>query len=396
MSGPLDWIDGELWSLEEAGLIRQRREVTPRAGGRCRVGSRELLNFASNDYLDLARDPRVVTAARAALDEAGVGASASALVSGRTCFHVALEERLARFEGQPAAVLFPTGFAANVATIGALAGEGDAILSDQLNHASLIDGCRLSRARLEVYRHNDLNDLEQRLKASRTTGRRLIVTDSIFGMDGSLAPLPELCQLAERRGAMLVIDEAHATGVFGENGRGLAEHFGVEHRVTVRIGTLSKAIGAMGGFVAGSRPLIDWLWNRARTQIYSTALPPSVCAAAVAAIEIIESEPERRQNLLRHSDDFRRQIAARGIETVAGSVGPIVPIILETPGRAVEAAWQLERAGFLVAAIRPPTVPSGTSRLRISLTSAHQPADLERLATALDLVLKEWPQPRAP
>jgi 8-amino-7-oxononanoate synthase len=387
MSDPLNWINGELQALEAAGLLRRRREVTPLAAGRCLVDGRELLNFASNDYLNLARDPVVIAAARAALDETGVGAGASALVSGRTCWHVALEERLARFELQPAAVLFPTGFAANVATICALASEGDTIFSDRLNHASLIDGCRLSRARLQIFRHDDLAGLEDGLKNCPATGRRLIGTDSVFGMDGTLAPLPHLCALAERFDAMLVVDEAHATGVFGENGRGIAEFFDLEHRVTVRVGTLSKAIGALGGFVAGPQPLIDWLWNRARTQIYSTALPASVCAAATAAVDLIEAEPHRRLILLQRASEFRRQLAACGIETLASSIGPIVPIIVQTPGRAVQAARQLEDEGFLVAAIRPPTVPEGTSRLRISLTAAHQPADLDRLVAALERVL---------
>jgi 7-keto-8-aminopelargonate synthetase-like enzyme len=216
----------------------------------------------------------------------------------------------------------------------------------------------------------------------------LIVTDSVFGMDGTLAPLPELCALAERFDAMLVVDEAHATGVFGEKGRGVAELFGIEHRVTVRVGTLSKAIGALGGFVAGPQPLIDWLWNRCRTQIYSTALPACICAAAIAAIDIIAVEPDRRRNLLQRASEFRRQIANCGIETPAKSTGPIVPIILQTPGRAVEVARQLEDEGFLVAAIRPPTVPDGTSRLRISLTSAHNPADLEKLVAGLGRVLQ--------
>jgi 8-amino-7-oxononanoate synthase len=389
MSGPLNWIDGELQSLEAAGLLRRRREVTPLADGRCRVDGRELLNFASNDYLNLARDPLVIAAARAALDEIGVGAGASALVSGRTRWHVALEERLARFESQPAAVLFPSGFAANVATICALASEGDAIFSDRLNHASLIDGCRLSRARLQLYRHDDLAGLEEGLKSCPATGRRLIVTDSIFGMDGTLARLPDLCALAERFEVTLVVDEAHATGVFGENGRGVTEHFGVERRVAVRVGTLSKAIGALGGFVAGPEPLIDWLWNRARTQIYSTALPPCVCAAAIAAVDLIEAEPPRRRRLLQRASEFRRQIADFGIETTANSTGPIVPIIMQAPGRTVQAAQQLEDEGFLVAAIRPPTVPEGTSRLRISLTSAHQPVDLEKLASALGRVVQQ-------
>jgi 8-amino-7-oxononanoate synthase len=386
MTDPLHWIDDDLQALDRQGLRRKRRTVTPLAGGRCLVDDRELLNFACNDYLDLAHDPRVVAAARDALDRAGAGATASALVSGRTPWHVELEDRLARFERQPAAVLFPTGFAANAGTIAALAGPDDTIFSDRLNHASLIDGCRLSQAQVRVYRHDDLTGLEDALKCPET-GRRLIVTDSVFSMDGDLAPLPQLCDLAERFGAFLVVDEAHGSGVFGEGGRGVAELLGVEDRVPVRVGTLSKAVGALGGFVAGPQALIDWLWNRARTQIYSTALPPSICAAAIAAIGIVESEPQRRQHLLQIAGEFRQQLREARIATIENSVGPIVPIVLQTPDRAMQVAGQLERQGFLVAAIRPPTVPAGTSRLRVSLSSGHTSANIERLAVALKTVL---------
>src|SRR5579872_2513741 len=339
---PLDWIDDELGMLETGNLLRRRREVTALACGRCAIDGRELLNFASNDYLDLAHDPRVIAAAREALDSGSVGAGASALVSGRSVWHKSLEERLARFEGQPAAVLFPTGYAANVGTICPLAGSEDVIFSDRLNHASLIDGCRLSGARVHVYRHDDLARLESELGKETSARRRLIVTDSVFSMDGDLAPLGELCDLADRFDALLVIDEAHATGVFGKLGRGVAELCGVESRNIVCIGTLSKAIGAQGGFVAGPQPLVDWLWNRARTQMFSTALPPAVCAAATAAIGIIESEPGRREHLLRLSEHFRRQLGELGIEPPASSTGPIVPIVLSAPERALAAARRLE------------------------------------------------------
>jgi 8-amino-7-oxononanoate synthase len=383
MIDPLGWIDDELQALDRQGLRRRRRETTPLADGRCRVDGRELLNFSSNDYLNLAHDPQVVAAAREALDRAGAGATASALVSGRTPWHVDLENRLARFERQAAALLFPSGFAANVGTICALAGKDDTIFSDRLNHASLIDGCRLSHAQVRIYGHDDLAELEDGLRKCPASGRRLIVTDSVFSMDGDLAPLPELCDLAERFRAILIVDEAHATGVLGDGGRGVAELLGVEERVTVRVGTLSKAVGALGGFVAGSQPLVDWLWNRARPQIYSTALPPAVCAAARAAIDIIEAEPERRRYLLQLAGEFRRKLIEAGIPTVRNGVGPIVPILLETPDRAMHAARQVEQEGFLVAAIRPPTVPAGTSRLRFTLPSGHKPADVEALVGAL-------------
>jgi 8-amino-7-oxononanoate synthase len=266
------------------------------------------------------------------------------------------------------------------------------IFSDNLNHASLIDGCRLSGARVRIYRHDDLAGLEDDLEKYSLHGvetrRRLIVTDSVFSMDGDLAPLAELCNLAERFDVILIVDEAHATGVFGVNGRGVAELMGVEHRIALRVGTLSKGIGALGGFVAGPQVLIDWLWNRARTQIFSTALPPSICAAATEAIRIIETEPERRQRLLHTAADLRHRLVDAGIETVPHAAGPIVPVILHTPERAIQVARQLEAAGFLVGAIRPPTVPQGTSRLRITLSSGHEPADIDRLVAALAVALE--------
>jgi 7-keto-8-aminopelargonate synthetase-like enzyme len=257
---------------------------------------------------------------------------------------------LASFERQPAAILFPTGFAANSGTISALVGAGDAVFCDRFNHASLVDGCRTSGARLRVYRRPDWELLERELKKTRESGKRLIVTDGVFSMDGDLAPLPELCDLAERYDAMLLVDEAHGTGVFGPGGRGAAELQGVEHRVTVRVGTLSKALGSLGGFVAGSQELVDWLWNNARTQIYSTALPPAACAAAAAAIDIIVAEPERRARLRELSMRFREQLAAAEIPTIAGSTGPIVPVVLGSPERAMQVAGQLEERGFLVGA----------------------------------------------
>ena len=369
--------------LTRQGLRRERRSFTPLPDGRCRIGDRTLVNFASNDYLNLAHDPRLRDAARQALDETGSGAAASALVCGRSEWHERLEARLAAFEQQEAAILFPTGYAANVGTIAALAGPDDLVCCDRLNHASLVDGSRLSRAKLLVYRHDRLDRLARALHKASTRRRRFIVTDSVFSMDGVLAPLRALCELADKFDATLIIDEAHATGIFGEHGRGVAEQAGVEHRRVVRIGTLSKAIGTLGGFVAGPQPLVDWLWNTARTQMFSTALPPAVCAAAIAALEIIAAEPERRERLHALAAGLRQRLQAAGIRTVPHSTGPIVPIVMGLPEQAVGAARRLEEAGFLVAAIRPPTVPRGTSRLRISLTCGHSDDDIERLARAL-------------
>jgi 8-amino-7-oxononanoate synthase len=340
-------------------------------------------NFASNDYLGLAADPRLANAANAVLSEAGVGARASALVAGRTAWHERLEQTLARFEGQEAAILFPTGYAANVGTIAALIEEEDVVFCDRLNHASLIDGCRLSGAKLRVFRHRELETLERELGKASQFRRRLIVTDAHFSMDGDLAPLLELCDLAERFEADVLVDEAHGTGVFGERGRGVCEHLGVENRVAVRVGTLSKAIGTLGGFVAGPQSLMDWLWNKARPQIFSTALPPAICAAATAAIEIIPTEPELRARLWRNCEFMRRELAQSKIDVWPNSVGPVIPIVLGNPDAVILAQRKLEDRGCLAAAIRPPTVPQGTSRLRISLSAAHDEAALQQLTEAL-------------
>jgi 8-amino-7-oxononanoate synthase len=364
----LDWIESELARWETAGLRRTRRTTTPLGNGWMNVDGRRLLNLASNDYLCLAGHERLKEAAREALQDGGVGARASALVTGRTIWHDRLERRLAEFEQAEAALLFPTGYAANVGVITSLVDRDDSVFCDRLNHASLIDGCRLSGARLHLFRHSDLEALENELRKSVERRRRLIVVDSVFSMDGDTAPLAELLALAERFDAMLLIDEAHATGVLGRTGRGLAEHLGVESARLVRVGTLSKAIGCQGGFVVGSRVLIDWLWNRARPQVFSTALPPAIAAAAVAALDIIEQEPQRRERLQSLSKHLRRRVTEAGFTMPRTDiVTPIVPVILHDPVVTLRAAARLEDEGFLVGAIRPPSVPTGMSRLRISL-----------------------------
>lgn len=378
----LDWIADDLRQLSLQGLLRQQREVVPLTDGRCRVDGVDVWDCASNDYLDLARDSRVAAAAAAAIASHGVGATASPLVCGRTDLHRQLEQALARFEGAEAAIVFPTGMAANVGTVSALACRDDVVFCDRLNHASLVDGCRLSGAKLRVYHHSELTRLDEWL-AKENARRKFIVTDSVFSMDGDLAPLPELCEIAERHSAALIVDEAHGTGVFGEHGRGVAELLGVEDRIAVRIGTLSKAVGTLGGFVTGPQSLIDYLWNKARTQIYSTALPPAVCVAAATAIQIIATEPDRRVRLQQNAAYFRQRLNAAGVTTYPGSAGPIVPIVLQDPLAAMTVAGQLFEDGFLVGAIRPPTVPRGTSRLRITLRSSLPTELLEEFAIAV-------------
>lgn len=389
----LDWIPSELSRLEREGLSRQRR-VMRCADGWCEVDGRRLRDFASNDYLGLAQDPRVINAAREALRTAGAGGRASALVTGRGEWQERLERRLSEFEGTEAALVFPTGYAANVGTIAALVGPGDLVCSDRLNHASLIDGCRVSRATIEVYPHGDAAALETQivrwtrardLSVSSTgrTPRKLIVTDSIFSMDGDAAPLRKLTEVSRRQGAMLLVDEAHATGVLGKRGRGLTEELAIESADLIKVGTLSKAIGSQGGFVAGSQKLIDWLHNTARTQVFSTALAPPACVSALAAIDLIEQEPERRTKLQRHANLLRERLTAAGLNVLSGDAAPIVPVVVGSPEDVIRAGELLEQAGFLVAAIRPPSVPPGTSRLRVSLSAIHTEDDVERLTEAI-------------
>jgi 8-amino-7-oxononanoate synthase len=379
-----NWITDELAAWELAGLRRARRATRPLPSGMIEVNGRSLLNLAANDYLCLAGDDRLAQAARSVLSESGVGSRASALVSGRTIWHEQLERRLAQFEHAESALLFPTGYAANVGTITALVDRDDSVFCDRLNHASLIDGCRLSGARLHVIPHLDLAVLEEELGKARSRRRRLIVTDSVFSMDGDVADLPELIPLAEQYDAMLLLDEAHTTGVLGTGGRGLVEHFGIHSDRLIRVGTLSKALGCLGGFVVGPQSLVDWLWNKARPQIFSTALPPAIAAAACAAIDIIECEPEPRQRLALLSNELRSRLAKGGLRIPKTRLStPIIPVVLEEEQRTLQAAAQLEEAGFLVAAIRPPTVPAGSARLRVSLHSQVTDEQLDRLTEHL-------------
>jgi 8-amino-7-oxononanoate synthase len=380
---PFDWVAAALDELRAEGLLRHKQVVTPRPGGRCVIEGREYVNFATNDYLDLAGDRRLAEAASQALQEAGVGARASGLVTGHTPWHQQLEERIARFEETEAAVLFPTGYAANLGALTSLAGRGDLVCGDRLNHASLIDGCRLCGATFRVYPHKDVHRLEHELDKHRSARRRLIVTDSLFSMDGDVAPLAELSDVAARHHAMLLIDEAHATGVVGRTGRGVAQSYNLEPGSCVRVGTLSKALGAQGGFAAGTRPVIDWLVNSARPQFFSTALSPPLCAAALRAFDIVDQEPQRRERLHRLCRQLREGLLREGISTTSEDFSPIVPVVVGDPQQAVNLSVSLRGRGFLVPAIRPPSVPRGTSRLRISVSAAHRCEDIDALCAVL-------------
>ena len=379
---PLAWIEDQLAAWTARGLRRTLKRRDTRQSAAVEIDGRRLVNFSSNDYLGLAAEPALAQAATKAAKEHGWGSGASPLVTGRSNLHAELEQRLAEFEGTEAALLFPTGFAANVGTVSTLACQGDVIFSDAKNHASLIDGTRLSAAEVVVYPHRDVDRLARLLRESSSTGRRLIVTDSLFSMDGDLAPLAKLAELAEEHEAMLLVDEAHATGVFGPHGHGLCEHFGVEDGVHIRIGTLSKALGSLGGFVVGRQSLIDWLANRARTYVFSTAAPAAVCAAGLAALDLVKQQPQRREELLARAARFRQQLQAAGFET-GDSESQIVPVILGTPERTMHYAESLASAGYLVPGIRPPSVPEGESLLRISLSWLHNEAMLGGLLKAI-------------
>jgi 8-amino-7-oxononanoate synthase len=366
----------ELDALEVRSLRRRLRvmdEVLP--GGKVRLAGHTLLNLSSNDYLGLAQDPRLIHAAQAAAAQWGVGAGASRLVVGHLRLHEEVEARLAAFKGTAAAVIFPTGYMANVGTIAALVGPGDVIFSDRLNHASIYDGIKLSGAALQRFPHRDLNRLEQLLQQGGPARRRLIVTDSVFSVDGDVAPLADLVTLKSRYGAWLMIDEAHATGVLGTRGAGLAEALGLTGEVEIHLGTFSKALGSQGGYVAGDRRLVDYLHNRARPFIYSTALAPPVLGAIAAALEIVAQEPERRLYLARESEAFRRDLLSAGLDLL-GSETQIIPVLVGANDRTLEFAAALKDQGLMAVALRPPTVPPGRARVRFSLSAGHSREDL--------------------
>lgn len=381
------WMNDELLERRRQQLYRVRRRLQSAQGVRVQLRGRELVNFASNDYLNLAADPRIARAAARAARRYGCGAGASPLVSGHLPPIRALERDLARWEQTESALTFSSGFVANLAALSALASPKDVIFSDELNHASLIDGCRLARAQVHVYRHGDVDHLNDLLRRKgRQARRRLIVTDSVFSMDGDVAPLADLADLARRQDCLLLVDEAHATGVLGEQGRGVTEMAlpdGIlEVDQLVKIGTLSKALGTQGGFMVGSRRLIAWLVNTARPYIFSTALAPPTAAAARRAVALAAAAADRRRHLLQLADYLREQLQRIDFPP-SRSRCQIVPVLIGDARAAVELSSRLEEQGLLVPAIRPPSVPEGTARLRVGLTAGHTKADVDRLIAAL-------------
>lgn len=336
-----------------------------------------MLLLCSNDYLGLANHPALRRAAQEAVERYGVGSGASRLVSGSMTLHAQLEHRIAEFKGAEAALLFNSGYAANTGIIPAIMGEGDVIFSDSLNHASIIDGCRLSRAQPAVYRHKDMDHLETLLREHRRHRRKLIVTDGVFSMDGDIAPLPDIVSLAEQHDAIVLVDDAHATGVLGARGTGSVERFGLEGRVQIQMGTLGKALGSFGAYVAANRDIIDYLLNTARSFIFSTSLPPALCAASIAAIDILEQEPERRKKLWENRTRFVNGLEAMGI-TIGSTETPIVPVLIGENDKTLKASQRMLDEGLFAAAIRPPTVPEGSSRIRTTVTAAHSNVDIDK------------------
>lgn len=372
----------KLSALERRGLRRRRRVIGSPQGAQLVVDGRPMLAFGSNDYLGLAGDPRVAKALAEAADRWGAGSGAAHLISGHSAAHHALEEALAVFTGRPRALLFSTGYIANLAVVTALAGRGDVVLEDRLNHASLLDAGLLSGARFMRYAHGDPADARRRL-AARKESVRMLITDGVFSMDGDVAPLRELADVAREHGAWLMVDDAHGLGVLGDTGGGCLQHLGLDtQQAPVLMGTLGKAFGTAGAFVAGDEELIEWLIHRARPYIYTTAQPPAVAAATRVALDIVQKETWRRNKLHTLIQRFRQGAAQRGLDLMP-SYTPIQPIVVGGNHAALAWAEALEAQGILVTPIRPPTVPEGEARLRITLSAAHEEAHVDRLLDAL-------------
>lgn len=379
----------ELEKRREQGLYRWRRQVETPQQPDMVVDGRPVLSFCSNDYLGLANHPDAIAAARDALPETGLGGGASHLICGHHSAHHRLEDTLARFTGRESALFFSTGYMANMGVISALAGRGDTIFSDRLNHASLIDGCILSRARVQRYPHCDMAALEDQL--ATTEGHKLVVTDGVFSMDGDIAPLPEMAALCRKHDALLVVDDAHGFGCVGPEGRGSVAHFGLgSEDVPIVIGTLGKAFGTSGAFVAGSAMMMDYLVQKARTYIYTTAMPPAVALASCTSVRLVQEADDRREHLARLITRFRREARALGY-TLMPSDTPIQPILLGDAWSALALSKALEARGIWVTAIRPPTVPEGESRLRVTFSASHTEAQLDKLLKALGGAQRELP-----
>ncbi len=387
-------LTAQIDDLKARGTFFKLRQLDDVQAPVCTYDGRKVINLASNNYLGLCNHPRIEEAAIRAIREHGVGSGAVRTIAGTMRIHMELEEKIARFKNVEACVVFQSGFTANAGTVGSILGKEDFILSDELNHASIIDGARLSRAKIKVFRHKDVQHCEELLQEiEHEPGRKLIITDGVFSMDGDIGPVYQLAALAEKYGAIMMVDDAHASGVLGRNGRGSVDHFNVHGKVDVQVGTLSKAIGALGGYVCGSRDLIDFLYHRARPFLFSTSHPPSVAATCIAAFDILENEPERIARLWANTVYFKQQLEAAGFDiggrSTPASETPIIPIILGEGRRTMEFSRELFAQGLMATGIAFPTVPEGKARVRIIMTSEHTREQLDRALEILSSTAKK-------
>jgi glycine C-acetyltransferase len=373
---PLDYLSSELETLKAHGLYRPLRVLSDEQKAKTTVDGREVVNLSSNNYLGLTTHPRLRERALDAVRRYGVGTGSVRPIAGTLDLHIELERRLAAFKNTPAVVVFQSGFTANAGTVSALLTPDDFVVSDELNHASIIDGCRLSRATIKVFPHKDVEAARRILRELPASGRKLLITDGVFSMDGDLAPLPGLCAAAEEFGAMMMVDDAHASGVFGRNGRGTIDHFGMHGRVDIQVGTLSKAIGVLGGYVAGSRPLIDFLCQRGRPFLFSTSHPPAVAAACLAALDVLLEEPQLIDRLWENTRFFKAGLTAMGFDT-GGSESPITPVIVGDAALAMTLSDRLFDQGVFAQGIGFPTVARGRARVRTIVTATHTRDDLQ-------------------
>jgi glycine C-acetyltransferase len=371
-----DWITQEIDGLQQAGLYNRIRTVGSPQGAWLTVDGQHVLNFCSNNYLGLANHPKLVAAAKQAVDEMGIGPAAVRSIAGTMTLHVELEKRLAAFKGVEAAITFQSGFTANLATIPALVGKEDVIFSDRLNHASIIDGCRLSGAKIIAYEHNDPASLEEQIKANLSQYRRaLVVTDGVFSMDGDIAPLPDIYEVAKKYDLLLMVDDAHGEGVLGKGGRGIVDHFGLHGKVDVEVGTLSKAFGVVGGVVAGTPVIVEWLRQRGRPFLFSSAVTVPDAAACLAALDLLENSTELVDRLWDNTRFFKAEMKTLGFNTGASET-PITPIMLGEAPLAQQFSRELFDEGVFAMAIGYPTVPQGKARIRVMISAAHDRDDL--------------------
>lgn len=387
----LSYLADQMNELKQKGTHFNLRVLEEPQAPECVFDGKRVINLASNNYLGLTTHPKLCEAAIAAIKKYGVGSGAVRTVSGTMSIHMELEEKIARFKNTEACVVFQSGFTANAGTVSSILGKEDFIISDELNHASIIDGARLSKAKIKVFRHKDTAHAEELLKeVAGEPGHKLIITDGVFSMDGDIGPLPALCELAEKYGAIMMVDDAHASGVLGRNGRGSVDHFGVHGRVDVQVGTLSKAIGALGGYVCGSKDLIDFLYHRARPFLFSTSHPPSVAATCIAAFEVLEQEPELMDKLWANTRFFKKELALLGFN-IGGvntpvSESPITPIIIGEGRLTMEFSRELFNEGVFTPGIAFPTVAEGKARVRTIMTATHTQDQLSRALEALKKV----------